>query len=194
MKYVLDSSVALKWLLHEPDSDKAIQLREDARNGVHELLAPDIFPTEVLNSLTTSPGGPSAVSAASAGLAAADHVTAGPIRIYWITPGGFDHDRAIVAPGTRPHRRTAGGPGIFRRLQPGRQRRQPVIVRRNGEDLAAVIPLEYLALLREVVARQEAETQAAHIDWSRAGKTLRPLQQWFNDTDNPFDPDQVPTP
>src|SRR5260370_9468843 len=52
MRYVLDSSVALKWLLPEPDSDKATQLREDARNAVHELLAPDIFPTEILNSLT----------------------------------------------------------------------------------------------------------------------------------------------
>ncbi len=29
---------------------------------------------------------------------------------------------------------------------------KPVIVRRNGEDLAAVIPLEHLALLRVVVA------------------------------------------
>ena len=52
MKYVLDSSVALKWLLPEPDSDKAIRLREDFQKAVHELLAPDIFPLEVLNSLT----------------------------------------------------------------------------------------------------------------------------------------------
>jgi predicted nucleic acid-binding protein len=52
MKYVLDSSVALKWLLPEPDSAKAIQLRADFRNGVHELFAPDIFPLEVLNVLT----------------------------------------------------------------------------------------------------------------------------------------------
>ena len=32
---------------------------------------------------------------------------------------------------------------------------KPLIVRRNGEDLAAVIPLKHLELLREVVARQE---------------------------------------
>ena len=51
MKYVLDSSAALPWVLPEKDSAKAIQLRDDARNAVHELLAPDIFPAEVFNAL-----------------------------------------------------------------------------------------------------------------------------------------------
>jgi predicted nucleic acid-binding protein len=51
MKYVLDSSAALPWVLPEKDSAKAIQLRDDARNGVHELFAPDIFPAEVFNAL-----------------------------------------------------------------------------------------------------------------------------------------------
>ena len=46
MKYVLDSSAALPWVLPEKDSAKAIQLRDDARNAVHEFLAPDIFPAE----------------------------------------------------------------------------------------------------------------------------------------------------
>ena len=35
----------------EPDSLKAIQLREDYRNGIHELISPDIFPAEVGNAL-----------------------------------------------------------------------------------------------------------------------------------------------
>src|SRR2546425_7638378 len=65
---------------------------------------------------------------------------------------------------------------------------KPVIVRRNGEDLAAVVPLEYLALLREVVARQEVENRAAQIDWSRA-PLPRPPQEWFDDTDNPCEPE-----
>jgi PHD/YefM family antitoxin component YafN of YafNO toxin-antitoxin module len=65
-----------------------------------------------------------------------------------------------------------------------------VIVRRNGADLAAVIPLEYLELLREVVARQEVENQAGQIDWSRVPKTHRPPQEWFDDTDNPFLPEE----
>jgi predicted nucleic acid-binding protein len=51
MRYVLDSSVALKWVLAEPDSAKAVQLRNDFLNGVHELLAPDVFPIEVGHAL-----------------------------------------------------------------------------------------------------------------------------------------------
>ena len=34
---------------------------------------------------------------------------------------------------------------------------RPVIVRRNGEDLAAVVPLEHLELVREILAHQEVE-------------------------------------
>jgi hypothetical protein len=67
---------------------------------------------------------------------------------------------------------------------------KPLIVRRNGEDLAAVIPLEYLELLREVVARREVEERAAQIDWDRMPKEHRPPQQWFDDTDNPFEPEE----
>ncbi len=52
MKYVLDSNVALKWVLAEPDSAAARGLRDDFRNGVHELLAPDVFPVEVAHALT----------------------------------------------------------------------------------------------------------------------------------------------
>ena len=63
---------------------------------------------------------------------------------------------------------------------------RPLIVRRNGEDLAAVIPLEYLVLVREILARQEVETLAAQLDWDRSGKSLRPPQSWFDD-DNPFE-------
>ncbi len=54
MKYVLDSSVALKWVLSEADSAKAIRLRDEYINGLHELLAPDIFPSEVANSLASA--------------------------------------------------------------------------------------------------------------------------------------------
>ena len=44
MKYVLDSNVALKWVLREIDSDKARRLRVDYQQQIHELLAPDVFP------------------------------------------------------------------------------------------------------------------------------------------------------
>lgn len=51
MKYVIDSSVSFKWVVAENDSDKAQRLRADFRNGVHDLLAADIFPAEVANAL-----------------------------------------------------------------------------------------------------------------------------------------------
>lgn len=49
---VIDSSVAFKWVVPETDSDKAILLRDDFRNGLLELHAPDVFPTEVAHALT----------------------------------------------------------------------------------------------------------------------------------------------
>lgn len=52
MKYILDASVAVKWVLPEPDSPAALSLEVDYRNGVHELLAPDTFPVEVAHALT----------------------------------------------------------------------------------------------------------------------------------------------
>src|SRR5260370_3451947 len=61
---------------------------------------------------------------------------------------------------------------------------KPLIVRRNGADLAAVIPLDHLELLREVVPRQEGEKLAAQTDWSDLPKTHRPPQEWFDDTTN----------
>jgi predicted nucleic acid-binding protein len=52
MKYALDSSVALKWVLPEPHADKSIRLRNAFHQSVHELIAPDIFPIETLHALT----------------------------------------------------------------------------------------------------------------------------------------------
>ncbi len=56
---------------------------------------------------------------------------------------------------------------------------QPIIVRRAGEDLAAVIPLEHLELLRDALAMREAEQIASTIDWDQARKSPPP-QQWFD--------------
>lgn len=52
MRYVLDANVALKWVLSEPDSARANALRQDFRNGIHQVLAPDIFPVEIAHGLT----------------------------------------------------------------------------------------------------------------------------------------------
>jgi predicted nucleic acid-binding protein len=54
MKYVVDSSVALKWVLPQADSGKAIRLRDEYTGGIHELLAPDIFPSEIANGLASA--------------------------------------------------------------------------------------------------------------------------------------------
>ena len=70
---------------------------------------------------------------------------------------------------------------------------RPVIVRRNGEDLAAVVPLEHLEMVREILAQQEVERSAAEIDWTRARKMPHPPQSWFDDEgDNPFEPEEGP--
>jgi predicted nucleic acid-binding protein len=52
VEFVLDSSVAFKWVVPEVDSDKAELLRNDYLSGIHELIAPDFFPFELLHSLT----------------------------------------------------------------------------------------------------------------------------------------------
>jgi predicted nucleic acid-binding protein len=54
MKFVLDASVAVKWVLPESETQKALLLRDEFRNQVHELIAPDIFLIEVANALTRS--------------------------------------------------------------------------------------------------------------------------------------------
>ena len=50
-KYVLDSSLAFKWVVPEPYTDKALLLRDDFKNGVIELLAPDFFTLEIAHAL-----------------------------------------------------------------------------------------------------------------------------------------------
>jgi predicted nucleic acid-binding protein len=54
MKYVLDAWIALKWVLAEPDAAKARQVRDDFRNDVHELIAPDSYTLEIAHALTKS--------------------------------------------------------------------------------------------------------------------------------------------
>ena len=50
--YVLDSSVALKWALPKIGASKALAFRDDVRNKIHEIIAPDVFPSEVAHALT----------------------------------------------------------------------------------------------------------------------------------------------
>lgn len=65
--------------------------------------------------------------------------------------------------------------------------RHPIIVRRDGADLAAVIPLEYLEILQDVLARQEAEQLAGQLNWDQLVKTSPPPPEWFaGDEPKPF--------
>ncbi len=52
MKRVLDSSVGVKWVIPEKDSDKALQLRDDFLNKIVELVSPDIFLIEAPHAIT----------------------------------------------------------------------------------------------------------------------------------------------
>ncbi len=49
---VIDASVALKWILPESDTPKAVRLRDEFRRGLRELIAPDVFLSEVAHALT----------------------------------------------------------------------------------------------------------------------------------------------
>ena len=71
---------------------------------------------------------------------------------------------------------------------------RPVIVRRDGEDLAAVVPLEQPQLVREILARQDVVRLAAELGRHQANKLPRPPRSWFDDQDNPFEPEQEPAP
>jgi hypothetical protein len=63
---------------------------------------------------------------------------------------------------------------------------QPVIVRRNGADLAAVVSLEHLELMREVLACQQAEKLAAELDLKHIVQ-MSPAAAWLEgDEPKPF--------
>ena len=51
MQYVVDANVVVKWLLPEPDSDKADSLIDGYRQHGMQLIAPDIVVAEVGNAL-----------------------------------------------------------------------------------------------------------------------------------------------
>jgi predicted nucleic acid-binding protein len=52
MKYALDASVAVCWVIPRPLTRKAMQLRDEYQQQIHELLAPAVFLDEVARALT----------------------------------------------------------------------------------------------------------------------------------------------
>jgi predicted nucleic acid-binding protein len=49
---VLDSCVAVKRFLSQPDSTTATRLRNEFDQQVHELIASDVFPVEIAHALS----------------------------------------------------------------------------------------------------------------------------------------------
>lgn len=52
MRSIVDASVAFKWVVPELDSPEAVRLRDDYRDAIRELIAPDFFPIELAHALT----------------------------------------------------------------------------------------------------------------------------------------------
>ncbi len=52
MRYVLDASTAVRWVLHNPATPRAIRLRDEYQRQVHELIAPAHFSGEIASALT----------------------------------------------------------------------------------------------------------------------------------------------
>ena len=52
MNYVVDSCVAFKWVVPESETPRAVQLRDEFRAGLHDLIAPDVFPFEIAHAPT----------------------------------------------------------------------------------------------------------------------------------------------
>jgi len=64
---------------------------------------------------------------------------------------------------------------------------QAVIVCRGGADVAAIVPLEYLEMLQDAMARERALEIARKLDWDRLVKENPPPQSWFDDDEpKPF--------
>src|SRR5437660_8705485 len=52
MKYVLDASVAALWVVRSPLMPRALRLRSEYQQRIHELIAPSHFPGEIASALT----------------------------------------------------------------------------------------------------------------------------------------------
>jgi predicted nucleic acid-binding protein len=52
MKYVLDASAAVCWVIPRAQTQRAVQLRDEFLRNLHELTAPSHFPGEVASALT----------------------------------------------------------------------------------------------------------------------------------------------
>jgi predicted nucleic acid-binding protein len=103
MRYVLDISAALCWVLPRAASPQAVRLRDECNRGVHELLAPSLFAAEGASALTKAER-QKLIPVGRARLLLADILTT-PIRMHsyepllreqWRFPLGLDADFTIA--------------------------------------------------------------------------------------------------
>jgi hypothetical protein len=59
-----------------------------------------------------------------------------------------------------------------------------LIIQRDGRDIAAVISIDQLEMLKDAEAREHAELVASQINWQEYGASHPPPQAWF-DGDEP---------
>ena len=99
MRYVLDASAALCWVLPRPNSGKALQLRADFQNAVHELIAPSVFSGEVgtgpLNYASLECWVAAVLSPAARNISS--HLKAGRVVLVVQVGGELSNDRAAKA-------------------------------------------------------------------------------------------------
>src|SRR5437773_2370569 len=78
MRYAVDVSAALSWVLPRPASPHALRLRDGGRRGVHDLIAPSIFPAEAASALTKAER-QRLIPVGQAGVLLADVLTTPPV-------------------------------------------------------------------------------------------------------------------
>jgi PHD/YefM family antitoxin component YafN of YafNO toxin-antitoxin module len=64
---------------------------------------------------------------------------------------------------------------------------ETVIVRRGGADAALILPVEYLEVLQDALAMEDAKRIISRLDLPRLAKENPPPQAWFDgDEPKPF--------
>ena len=62
-----------------------------------------------------------------------------------------------------------------------------LVVCRNGAEVAAIVPMEFLELVRDALARERALEISRNLDWDRLVRENPPPQSWFDgDEPKPF--------
>jgi hypothetical protein len=67
------------------------------------------------------------------------------------------------------------------------RQRKTAVLHRDGAELAAIVPLEYLEELEDALAMAEAQRISSELDWDQLIKANPTAQEWFDrDEPKPF--------